>query len=170
MLRSLRRKPEKGFYEELFDSGTDSDWSDGNAGSDEEPIVRWMSRFMTLQSVYGFVFTLLCMHILMNILDISCLIVLLCSTVAEAVVDREPEMWRIRGKDSWLGRSVKKEFGSAGTFTGRIDGVDDHAEKLGHRVFHITYSDGDDEWIEVDELIEILLPPGIDSVRYYLHD
>ena len=61
---------------------------------------------------------------------------------------------------------MQKKFGRLGTFTGHVDGVDDNSEKEGHRVFHITYSDGDEEWIEVDELIEIMLPPGINCVRY----
>ena len=98
------------------------------------------------------------------------MISLLHSTQAEANSNKEPELWRIRGKDSWIGRSVQKKFGRMGTFTGRVDGVDDNAEKEGHRVFHITYSDGDEEWIEVDELMEIMLPPGINCVRYHSHD
>ena len=87
-------------------------------------------------------------------------------TQTEDDTNRQPEPWRIRGKDSWLGRSVQKSFDRHGKFIGRVDGVDDHAEKEGHRVFHITYSDGDYEWIEVDELIDILLPLSFNCVRY----
>jgi len=72
---------------------------------------------------------------------------------------REEQVFdRRRGNDSWIGRAIKKNFGSLGFFTGRVDGVDDHAKRKGHRLFHITYSDGDDEWIEVDELSKILMP------------
>ena len=40
MAQSCRGKPDKGFYEELFDYGTDSDWSDCPAANDEDAIVR----------------------------------------------------------------------------------------------------------------------------------
>ena len=78
---------------------------------------------------------------------------------------KESEYNRLRGNDAWIGRMVEKDFGVHGKFTGRVDGVDDHAESNGHRIFHITYSDGDEEWIEVDELAHILLPPSYTSVR-----
>ena len=100
---------------------------------------------------------------------LTCEISLLYRTQTEDDTNKQSELWRIRGKDSWLGRSVQKSFDRQGKFTGRVDGVDDHAEKEGHRVFHITYSDGDDEWIEVDELIDILFPTGISCVRYNNH-
>ena len=78
----------------------------------------------------------------------------------------------MRGNDSWIGRSIKKNCGSARRqkwFTGRVDGVDDHADHKGHRLFHVTYSDGDDEWMEVDELQDIMLPPGAPSVSLIRH-
>ena len=74
---------------------------------------------------------------------------------------------RMRGKDSWIGHMVKKNFGSKRHpkwFTGRVDGVDEHAGHKGHRLFHVTYSDADEEWMEVDELQDIMLPPGAPSV------
>ena len=70
---------------------------------------------------------------------------------------------RIRGEDRWIGRSVKKNFEGHGIFTGIIDAVDDQEGHNGHRVFHIVYADGDDEWIGVDEVVEIILPPDDDA-------
>ena len=64
---------------------------------------------------------------------------------------------------------VKKNFDSKHHpkwFSGRVNGVDEHAGHSGHRLFHVTYSDGDDEWMEVDEdeLLDIMLSPAAPSV------
>ena len=40
MQRSLRSKPVEGFYEELFDQGSDSDWSNDSDANDEDEIDR----------------------------------------------------------------------------------------------------------------------------------
>ena len=72
----------------------------------------------------------------------------------------------IRGKDSWLGRTIEKDFGAHGKFTGRVDGVDEDAENKGLRVFHVTYCDGDDEWMAVPELASLLLS-STSTVCYY---
>ena len=67
---------------------------------------------------------------------------------------------------------VKKNFGSKRHpkwFSGRVNGVDEHAGHSGHRLFHVTYSDGDEEWMEVDQLQDIMLPPGAPSVSQILY-
>ena len=64
----------------------------------------------------------------------------------------------MRGEDDWVGRTVKKTWPGQGTFTGRVTKVDDDAENVGHRLFQCTYSDGDVEWIDAEELQSILLP------------
>ena len=48
-------------------------------------------------------------------------------------------------------------------FTDTIDAADEDEEVNGHRIFHITYEDGDDEWVAVDELVTILQRPDEDS-------
>ena len=80
------------------------------------------------------------------------LICFLCRVQDETAEWKEAGYNRTRGNDAWLGRMVRKDFKKFGIFTGRVDGVDDHAKFNGHRIFHVTYSDGDDEWIEIDEL------------------
>ena len=76
---------------------------------------------------------------------------------------KEKNYDRIRGQDSWIGRSVKKYFEGHGFFTGTIDAVDDDEENNGHRVFHVVYEDGDDAWVEVDEIVQILQPPAAET-------
>ena len=39
-----------------------------------------------------------------------------------------------------------------------VNDVDDHDGFDGHRLFQVVYNDGDDEWMEVDELASILQP------------
>ena len=77
----------------------------------------------------------------------------------ETVKWKETGYNRLRGQDAWLGRMVRKHFKGHDTFNGHVDGVDDHTKFNGHRIFHVTYSDGDDEWMEIDELTGMLLPP-----------
>lgn len=72
---------------------------------------------------------------------------------------REQNFNRLRGEDHWIGRSVEKNFGGCGLFRGTVHDVDDHEGFEGHRLFQVVYDDGDDEWLEVDELASILLPP-----------
>ena len=74
---------------------------------------------------------------------------------------------RIRGSDSWLGRHVEKSFGSLGKFKGRVDGADDDEANAGHRIFHVTYRDGDEEWMAVEELADILLPANFTVLFYF---
>ena len=64
----------------------------------------------------------------------------------------------MRGEDTWVGRTVKKTWSGQGTFTGVVTKVDDDAENEGHRLFQCTYSDGDVEWIDAEELRCILVP------------
>ena len=65
---------------------------------------------------------------------------------------------RLRGEDHWIGRIVKKKFGAHGIFTGKVHDVDDHDGFEVHRIFQVVYTDGDDEWLPVDELVSILQP------------
>ena len=59
---------------------------------------------------------------------------------------------------------------ATGKFKGTVDGVDDDADNKGHRVFHVTYSDNDEEWISVSELTDILLPPTVTVRSNSLYD
>ena len=43
-------------------------------------------------------------------------------------------MW---GKDEWIGRSVRKDFGKCGIFRGRVVDADDNTAKSGQRLFHV---------------------------------
>ena len=76
---------------------------------------------------------------------------------------KEKNYNRIRGEDRWIGRKVKKHFEGFGIFNGIIDAADEDEDVNGHRIFHITYVDGDDEWVAVDELVTILQRPDEDS-------
>lgn len=76
---------------------------------------------------------------------------------------KEQNYDRIRGEDHWIGRKVKKYFEGHGTFNGSVDAVDEDKDENGHRVFHVAYEDGDEEWLEVDELVLILQAPDDDS-------
>ena len=62
-------------------------------------------------------------------------------------------MW---GKDEWIGRSVRKDFGECGIFRGLVVDADENAAKDGERLFHVVYDDGDDAWIDARDLIAIL--------------
>ena len=62
---------------------------------------------------------------------------------------------RIRGEDSWLGRQVRKKFwvGKGHNrrlklFYGTVTAIDDDEDNPGHRLFEITYEDGDDECMD----------------------
>ena len=70
---------------------------------------------------------------------------------------------RIRGEDSWIGRQVRKKFlvGKGRNkrwqlFHGTVTAVDDDEDNPGHRLFQVTYEDGDDEWLDVCNTQEIL--------------
>ena len=76
---------------------------------------------------------------------------------------KEQNFDHIRGEDHWIGRKVKKYFEGHGTFNGSVDAVDEDEDENGHRVFHVAYEDGDEEWLEVDELVLILQAPDDDS-------
>ena len=55
MQRSLRGRPDEGFYEELFGSESDSDWSDSSDANDEDAIVRYTLQLITCsQYIYHF--------------------------------------------------------------------------------------------------------------------
>ena len=69
----------------------------------------------------------------------------------------------MRGEDHWIGRKVKKYFDGCGMFTDTIDAADEDQDNIGHRIFHITYSDGDDEWVGVNDLVTILQAPDEDA-------
>ena len=60
----------------------------------------------------------------------------------------------------WIGRTVRKKFGRHDIFTVTVKDVDDHDGFDGHRLFQVVYAynDGDDKWMEVDELASILQP------------
>ena len=47
MQRSLRSETAKGFYEELFDQGSDSDWSNDTDAQDEDEIDRHTRKVIT---------------------------------------------------------------------------------------------------------------------------
>ena len=68
-----------------------------------------------------------------------------------------------RGEDRWLGRTVRKNFAGFGVFKGIVDAVDEDEDVPGHRIFHVVWEDGDDAWISVDELVDILQHPDDDS-------
>ena len=61
-----------------------------------------------------------------------------------------------RGSDSWLGRTIYKDFGAHDIFKGRVNDVEENSSKNGHHVFHVVYEDDDDEWMEPDELAQLL--------------
>ena len=63
---------------------------------------------------------------------------------------------RIRGEDRWIGRKVKKYFEGHDNFNGTIDAADEDEDENDHRIFHVVFEDGDDEWMGADELAEIL--------------
>ena len=77
---------------------------------------------------------------------------------------KEQNYDRIRGEDKWIGRRVEKHFPGHGKFKGKVTDVDEevpeHGGSSGHRIFQVVYDDGDDEWIGVDDLVNILLPPS----------
>ena len=77
---------------------------------------------------------------------------------------KEENYNRIRGEDRWLGRTVRKNFAGFGIFKGKIDAVDEDEDVPGHRIFHVVWEDGDDAWIAVDELVDILQRTDDDSV------
>ena len=80
----------------------------------------------------------------------------LCRLFANAEQNTAPGVDLMWGKDEWIGRSVRKDFGGYGTFRGRVVDSDENAAKAGQRLFHVVYEDGDDEWIDATELITIL--------------
>ena len=64
----------------------------------------------------------------------------------------------VKGDNAWIGCTICREFGDHGWFSGRVTDVDDDSKKPGHRVFHVEYEDGDEEWIgAVRTLIGVLL-------------
>ena len=63
----------------------------------------------------------------------------------------------VRGDDAWIGRRVVKEFKPHDMFQGRVDDVDENAKKEGWCVFHVVYSDGDDEWMGAEDLMNTLV-------------
>ena len=63
----------------------------------------------------------------------------------------------MRGEDAWVGRRVKKKFGSNGEFFGLVTAVEEWRGHPGQRVFKVVYTDGDSEWIGVQDVHEILL-------------
>ena len=72
---------------------------------------------------------------------------------------------RIRGEDSWLGRQVRKKFWiGKGTnrkqveFSGKVTDIDDDERHPGHRLFEVTYEDGDCEWADAGDIHAILVP------------
>ena len=79
--------------------------------------------------------------------------------IADNAEYKEKDYDRMRGEDAWIGRQVQKNFGTHGTFMGKVTNVDDDAKFPGHRVFQVRYSDGDSEWLGVDDLVDILLAP-----------
>ena len=54
MQQPRRCRPNEGFYEELFDSLTDSDWEDSTAENDEDTITRYVSRVITFSQYYSY--------------------------------------------------------------------------------------------------------------------
>ena len=70
---------------------------------------------------------------------------------------------RIRGEDAWIGLKVKKKFwvGKGKNkrqkfFQGTITACDDDEDNPGHRIFQITYDDGDEEWLSVANTHDLL--------------
>ena len=70
---------------------------------------------------------------------------------------------RIKGEESWVGCKIKKKFcvgkGKAKRykfFEGKITAYDDDEENSGHRIFQVTYEDGDEEWLSVDSIHDLL--------------
>ena len=88
-----------------------------------------------------------------------------CRIGETATAEDEVESTTIRGNDDCLGRIIEKDFGQLGKFKGRVDGVDNDSNNSGHRLFHVTYCDGDDEWMSAAELKTILLSISSSTVR-----
>ena len=64
-------------------------------------------------------------------------------------------MW---GKDDWIGRQIRKDFGEPhGIFIGNITAVDDWAGHPGQRLFKVVYTDGDSEWMDARKVKSMLL-------------
>ena len=92
----------------------------------------------------------------------------MCVRLNENVPDPDvSEPLFVRGDDAWIGRTVAKEFGPHGIFKGQVTDVDDNSKKIGWRVFHVEYEDGDDEWMGAEDLINILV---VNIVCYLLHN
>ena len=82
---------------------------------------------------------------------------------------------RIRGEDSWLGREVCKNFwiGKGKNkkqvlFRCKVTAIDDDEDNEGHRLFEVTYEDGDVEDYDVGDLLSILTP--LDSAQVVVND
>ena len=75
-------------------------------------------------------------------------------------------MLRIRGDDAWVGRHVCKDFlvdNDAGPaikkpFYGTVTAVEEDEDHTGYRLFKVLYTDGEDEWLPVEDLFDILMP------------
>ena len=74
-------------------------------------------------------------------------------------------MLRIRGDEAWVGRKVYKDFlidnGAGPTikkpFHGTVMGFEEDEEHPGYRLFKVLYTDGEDEWLPVEDLLDILM-------------
>lgn len=80
---------------------------------------------------------------------------------------------RMRGEDAWLGREVRKKFwigkGSHRKqvlFKGKVTAIDDDEDNEGHRVFVITYEDGDEEIVAAGDIAPYLGPFESDQVGF----
>ena len=80
----------------------------------------------------------------------------LSSTNDVAIADQRHNT--TRAPHEWIGRKVRKHFDGHGFFCGHITDLDDNAESSGQNLFKCTYSDGDTEWIDADEVERIMLP------------
>ena len=77
------------------------------------------------------------------------------SILQEGIADDAIVFDRIRGEDSWLGRSVRKKFWVGEgenrhqvSFGGQVTDVDEDEQNTGHRLFEVKYEDGDVEWLD----------------------
>ena len=94
MQQPRRCRPGKGFYQELFDSGTDSDFSDWSGENDEDGIIGYVSRVITCRHY--------CSYCIWFIVDLNykecfgqliCEISLLCRTQTEDVTNKQSELY-----------------------------------------------------------------------------